>query len=300
MIAIGLALGAALSWGVSDFIGGLETRRVPVLLLLLLSQAIALVPVCLLAIAIGLPDRAPARLLDAAVAGVLMVATLLAFYKALSIGQMSIVAPITASGVVLPVIVGIASGNRPAPIQFVGIVSAILGIVLVSRHPEEHKRRAARASIVLALVAACGAGSLAVVINHSAPAGVLWTVLVSRVSLIMTVMLIAAVRPRMLHGRRDGRALDIRDTLVGPPSAARPVWEALLVLGVVGVLDVAGTAFYAGASRYGQLSIVAVLAEMFPVTTVVLARVVLGERVARIQEAGIIAALTGVALVAAG
>ena len=70
------------------------------------------------------------------------------------------------------------------------------------------------------------------------------------------------------------------------------------MLGVVGVLDVAGTGFYAGASRHGQLSIVAVMAEMFPVTTVALARIVLGERVARIQEVGIIAALTGVALIA--
>lgn len=299
-MAVALALISSLCWGVSDFLGGVQARRLPLIALMLLSQGAALV--CLLvALAVsGTPPPPLVRLLPAAGAGVGGTVALTAFYRALAIGKMSIVAPVSATGVAVPVLVGVASGNRPAALQAVGIAAAVLGVVLASREselpPPDSARPAAvrkqlrtagagvsgaRASIALALVAALGFGGFFVGMRASAQHGVTWALSTARISSVAVLAL--AARARRERVRLPGRT----------PAALAPLLA-------VGLLDLAANALYAVATRRGQLAIVAVVASLYPVATVLLARGLLRERVQRVQELGIASAIAGVMLIAAG
>ena len=281
MFALGLALSSSLCWGVSDFIGGLQARRLPVLKVVLITQAIgfACVVVAVVVRGKGPPDYV--RLLPAVGGGVAGIAGLSAFYRALSIGTMSIVAPIAATGVAVPVIVGIAGGDRPAALQVVGIVAATIGVVLAIREsgPDRPQARVAtRASVLLALVAALGFGTFFVGLRAGARADVLWALFASRGAGVAALV---------------GAAIALRPAGKVARSNVRP-------LVAVAFLDLGANLLFAIATRHGLLSIVSVAGSLYPLATVVLARVVLGERVRRIQEVGIVAAIGGVALIAAG
>ncbi len=281
MLALALALSSSLCWGVADFIGGLQARRLSALWVVLLSQAIGLgaVIVVLAVRGTGPPDLG--RLLPAVGAGVAGIAGLSAFYRALAIGTMSIVAPIAATGVAVPVIVGIAGGDRPAALQLAGIAAATVGVMLASREPEpagSAARVATRSTLVLSLVAALGFGTFFVGLRAGARADVLWALFASRGAGVAALA---------------GAAVALR-----PP--ARIARSNLRTLAVIGTLDVSANGLFALASRHGLLSIVSVAGSLYPVATVVLARAVLGERVRRLQEVGIVAALAGVVMIAAG
>src|SRR4051812_33335470 len=130
MVAAVLALASSLSWGLSDFLGGLQSRRHPLLVVLVLSQGFALL-VLIAAIAAGAPiEHDAASTAWAAGSGMIGVTALASFYRALAIGTMSIVAPLSATGSAIPVLVGLASGERPDTIQFAGIALAIAGVIL--------------------------------------------------------------------------------------------------------------------------------------------------------------------------
>lgn len=216
----------------------------------------------------------------AAVAGAAGVLGLGVFYRALAIGTMSVVAPISATGAALPVVVGIATGERPAAIQIAGMAAAFTGVLLAAREAHEDAERAAagRASVALALLSAVGFGGYFVGIDAASGESVLWAMLVTR--LVAVPALLTAVLVT-----RGG---------VAPAPAVLPS------LALIGVFDLAATGLYTAATAEGLLSVVAVLGSLYPVTTVLLARLVLGERVRRVQEVGIVAALAGVALIAAG
>jgi drug/metabolite transporter (DMT)-like permease len=279
VFAIAVALSSSVCWGVSDFVGGMQARRLSVLNLMVLSQGIGVV--CLVVV-VAVRGSAPphlVRLLPAVAAGIGGVAALAAFYRALAIGTMSIVAPISATGVAVPVVVGVASGDRPAAVQVAGILAAIVGVVLASREKSAgSERKIARASIGLALLAAIGFGGFFVGMRSSARADVLWALLAARGAGVIALLLVIGVRREAVGAGRD---------------ALRP-------LVAIGVLDLAANGLYAIASRHGALSEVAVAASLYPVATVLLARAVLGERVRRVQELGIFAAIAGVVLIAAG
>jgi drug/metabolite transporter (DMT)-like permease len=280
MYALALALGSSLCWGVADFIGGVQSRKSPLLGVVLVSQAVGLVGLLVWVAARGQPPPDLVRLLPAAGAGLGGVVALACFYRALAIGTMSIVAPISATGVVVPVVVGLASGERPAALQVVGIATAVVGVVLASREGSGRPAAAAavRRSILLALCAAVGFGTFMVGLRAGARADVSWALLAARLSAVVAVGALAWARGL----------------------AAVSVRAGFMPLAIMGCLDLTANALYAVASRHGALSIVAVVASLYPLATVLLARVVLGERVRRVQEAGIVAALTGVALIAAG
>jgi len=206
---------------------------------------------------------------------------LAAFYRGLAIGTMSIVAPISATGASVPVLVGLASGDRPSAVVLAGIAVAIVGVVLAAREqaPEGSVAAAvARRSVLLALVAALGFGAFFVGMDASADAGVLWALLAARIA---SFSLIAAV------------ALGARPRVPTEP-------RTLGLLAGVGLLDLAANACFAAATTEGLLSVTSVLASLYPLMTVLLARLVLGERVRRVQEVGIAAAVLGVVLIAAG
>ena len=280
MLGLGLGLTSSLCWGVSDFIGGLSARRLPLLFVMVSSQAVGLAVVIGVVAIRGTGAPALVRLLPAVGGGLAGIAALTSFYRALAIGTMSVVAPIAATGVSVPVVVGIARGDRPAASQLIGIFIAVIGVVLASREhgPGVEDRGASRAGIALALLSAAGFGCYFVGVQSSARADPMWALLASRVAGVALLLVVIAVQ--------------------GGIAVARP--GRLWPLAVMGVLDVSATGLYAVATRHGLLSVVSVAASLYPLATVALARVVLGERVRRVQELGIAAALTGVVLMAAG
>ncbi len=280
MLAIALGLGSSLCWGLADFFGGLQSRRRALLAVLLVSQVAALVLLVPLAAAAGGVFPGWSAVGWAALAGTAGTFALAAFYRGLAIGTMSVVAPVSATGAAVPVLVGLAQGERPGALQVAGMALALVGIVLASREPgEADAKHASRAAVGLALVAAAGFGTFFVGIDRAAEsAAVLWVIVVSRSCGLLVIGAAALVRRPGLP--RDGRA-----------------WGVLLA---IGALDLGANALYAYATTKGLLSIVAVLGSLYPVVTVVLARFVLAERVTRPQEAGVLATLAGVVAISAG
>jgi uncharacterized membrane protein len=280
VLAISLSLTAALVWGLADFMGGVQSRRNALVAVLLVSQVAAAVPVGIAVLVSGDPPPDGAAVAWAATAGVIGTLGVAAFYRGLAVGTMSIVAPVAATGAIVPVLVGLADGERPGTLQLVGIAAAMCGVVLASREPEGGKGSAdARIAIGLALVAAAGLGATYVGIDRAtSTAGVPWALLVSRgtQSVLLTAVALA-VRPRLPRDRAS--------------------WSAIVGLGL---LDVTANACFAVASTQGLLSIVSVLSSLYPAATVLLARTLLHERVSRAQEAGLLAILLGVFSISAG
>ncbi len=277
-----LALAASACWGIADFAGGLKARTVPLATVLLLAQGIGLVlavPVVALS-GRAFPGAGPA--LGSLGAGAAVIGGLACFYKALATGTMSVVAPIAATGVVIPVAVGVVGGNHLAAVQTVGIVAAVLGVVLASRHPAavatNAGRRAHREAIGLAVVAAVAFGCYFLLARVGARGGVGWLLLLANVTGVLGVLAVAVVRR-------------------SPPRL--PLRADVGVLALAGGLEFAATGLYGLANRHGLLSIVAVAGSLYPVATVLLARAVLSERLARVQAVGVGMALVGVALISA-
>jgi uncharacterized membrane protein len=282
MVAALLALASSLSWGLSDFLGGFQSRRHHLLAVMLLSQGLALA-ILVVAVLAGAPtEHDAASTAWAASVGVLGLLGLAAFYRALAIGTMSIVAPISATGVAIPVLVGLASGEQPGALQGAGIVLAVVGVVLAAREPrseDEDARRGSRAAIGLALLAAIGFGTFFAGIDRAEETGdVAWVLLSARTADVLVLVLAAIV--------------------VRPPIPRAPV--ALAALAAVGVFDLLANLLFVIAAGRGLLSVVGVLGSLYPAVTVVLARIVLNERLSRVQNTGVLITLAGVVALAAG
>lgn len=278
-----LALAASACWGTADFTSGLKARRVPLVLVLAIGQGIGLVWAVVVVLASGRSAPAAGPFAASLGAGLCVIAGLGCFYRALARGTMSIVAPIAATGVAIPVLVGVSGGDHLAAAQVAGMFVAVAGVVLASRPAEAEltsaDRRAHREAVGLALASAVAFGCYFLLSHAGARGGVAWLLLLAHAaSMLPVAVAVVAIRPRP-----------------GRPPALRAD-AAVLVL--AGSLDFGATALYGLANRQGQLSIVAVAGSLYPVMTVLLARWVLRERIARIQAAGVCLALAGVALIA--
>jgi drug/metabolite transporter (DMT)-like permease len=278
LLAFAFSLASAFSWGISDFLGGLTSRRVPVLGVLAVSQPAGLVLIALTIAVFGADPISADDFAIAALAGAASLGGLWAFYAAMAMGTVSVVAPIASLGVVVPVAFGLARGDSPAAIQLVGLVPAIAGVVILGY--EEHPEHAgvARRSIILAILAGIGFGIFFTGLDVASPDRPGWAVLAVRVGGVATVALALLIsRPRLAA-----------------------VSGSVAVLLTIGFFDVLANTLFAVASTKGVLPIVAVGGSMYPAFTIALAHGVLGERLARIQWAGVVLALLGVALIAAG
>ena len=280
MLAVALGFGSSLAWGLADFLGGIGSRRSGVLVVLAVSQACGLVGIALLVALVGGEAPSAADVWPAAAAGLAGVVALSAFYRALEIGTMSIVAPISSVAAAVPVAVGLATGERPSALQAAGIAAAVAGVVLASReqHDDEDRAAGARRSVLLALVAAAGFGTFFVGLDAAADTDVLWALLVARATSVAAVGTVVLARREPI----------------------RPGAGDLPMLAAIGLLDATANGLYAAATTEGLLSVVAVLGSLYPATTVILALLVLGERVRRVQQVGIVTAMAGVAFIAAG
>jgi drug/metabolite transporter (DMT)-like permease len=280
VFAIALGLAASLSWGVADFLGGIQSRRMPVVAVVLGSQLAGLALVVVIVAIRGKPLPGGDFTLYAAASSVGGIVGLTAFYKALSIGAMGVVAPLSSTAAVIPLVVGLATGDSLSALQAGGVALAISGVVLASREAGDEAKgsTAVAKGAGYALVSALGFGWFFVAIAHASDADVMWAVCVNRtVSALLLTAALLVTRPRL--------GLKVAD---------------MRVLVVVGVLDTGANGFFALASTKGLISVVSVLASLYPIATVVLARVVLHERLQAIQRVGAAAALAGVALISAG
>jgi drug/metabolite transporter (DMT)-like permease len=273
-----LALGASLSWGLGDFLGGLKARVLPTLTVMAASQPFGLAALGL-AVAVrgtGIPGGEVAWSALSAVAGTV---GLFAFYRGLAAGAMSVVAPIAAVAVGVPVIWGVAvSGDHVSGLQAIGFIAAVGGSVAASLELQPERPQIA-AGVGWAALAMLAFGIYYVPMHAASSQDWLWPAFLFRctsVTLVWTVVL----------ARRAW------------PTGLRTHWSGLIA---IGVLDTGGNALFAAASAaHGLLSIVSVLASLYPVVTVLLARFVLGERVQRTQDTGVVVALVGVVLITAG
>lgn len=273
-----ISLASAFSWGVSDFLGGLQSRRLPVLGVLAVSQPAGLILIAALIPLIGADPIAADKLAIAFFAGAASLGGLGAFYAAMATGTVSVVAPIAALGVVVPVAVGLIQGESPGAVQLAGLVPAMAGVVLLSYEEDPEHSRASRRPIVLAIVAGLGFGVFFTGLDAAAADRPGWAILAVRIGGVATVAAALLVaRPRL-----DG------------------VGSALGILVLIGAFDVLANALFAIASTKGVLPVVAVGGSMYPAFTVALAHGVLGERLAPLQWAGVMLALLGVAMIAAG
>ncbi len=276
MLAALLALGASASWGVGDFLGGVKSRTLHPLAIMGVSQPVGLT---LLGIAVAARATAPP---GPAVAWALLSAVfgttgLWAFYRGMGAGAISIVAPIAGAGAVVPVVIGVATGDRPSALQGAGFAAAIVGVVLSSWERKTEGPRWA-AGTGYGLVSLFGFGFYFVFLHMASTDDFLWPAFLFRIvstSLVWTSVLLT--RPAV-----DGVA------------------GAWLVLGLIGCLDTGGNTLFAAASSHGSVSATSVLASLYPVVTVLLARHRLGEHVHRLQELGIVLTIAGIVLGSAG
>ena len=275
MFAAALALAAAASWGVGDFLGGLKSRSLAPVAVLVVAQPIG---GALLAIWVAARGEGPpgSEVLWACFAAVLGTTGLVAFYRGMAAGALSIVAPIAGAGAAIPVVWGLARGDHPSVYQQLGFVAALVGVILSSleRRPDAARIAAGAGWAGIAMIAF---GGYYIPMHAASHADFLWAAFVFRLTstgLIAVAWL--ALRPT------NARRAD------------------LPVLASIGVLDTGGNVFFAAASAKGLVSVVSVLASLYPVVTVLLARAVLHERVHRSQELGVVLALAGIVLISAG
>jgi len=279
-LALILALGSAVLYGAGDFTGGLTTRRAGTIPVVLFSQASGMV--LLLLLLPFLPASSPTGrdLFWGGTAGLMGGVGVALLYRALAVGTMSVVAPVTAvCAVALPVLFALAQGERPGPLAAVGMVIGVLSIVLVSRQtvePAEHPGKR-NAGVGLALVSGVLVGLFFISFAHAGPAAGMWPLLAARV---VSVSLFGAI------------------ALAGRHSLKMPR-EVLWLVIAAGVMDMLANALYLLATRNGPLSIVVTLSSLYPASTVLLARVVLKERLNIWQLAGVGCALTAVVLIVA-
>jgi drug/metabolite transporter (DMT)-like permease len=274
---VAFALAAAVSWGLSDFGGGLTSRRGPFLGVLLLAQGAGLVAAIPLTAVSGEAPLAGADLGIAGLCGLVGTGGLICLYRGLSTGRMGVVAPV--AGVItaaIPVVVGIALQGMPGLYPTIGIGLAIVAVVLVSTSTDTASGRPS--GILWAVGAGLLIGSFSALISRLSVEATFWPMLVVRA--VQTAILLVAI-------------VATRSSWRLPPG----LWRAVVV---IGLLDMFGNVFYLAALHEGALAVAAILSSLYPVVTVILAIAFLRERLTGSHAIGIVAAGVAIALISAG
>ncbi|NGN62977.1 DMT family transporter [Streptomyces sp. A7024] len=284
-----LALATSLLWGFADFGGGILTRRIKALTVVVVSQTIAVAALGVIVLATGAWSEASDRLWFAVAAGAVGPLAMFCFYKALALGPMGVVSPLGTVGVVVPFGAGLViHAERPDLLQLGGIAVAVTGVVLAAG-PQLRGAPVQRQTVWLTLVAALGFGAtMAFIAEASTTLNGLFLAL-----FVQRVVNVAVGAPVLWAGTLRGGA-------AFPEGGARSLIPALPALAFVGLADVAANGTYALATRSGPVTVAAVLASLYPVVTALAARGLLHERLRGIQAAGAGLALAGTVLLASG
>jgi drug/metabolite transporter (DMT)-like permease len=276
-MAVTLATACAVIFGTADFFGGVATRRSRVMAVVVLSQLGGL-----LLIAVLLPflpgHVSPAALLWGMASGIAGGFALVLFYRGLATGMMSVVAPTTATtAMVVPVGYGLLNGDRPSPLALAGIALGLLAVLFVSRDSNGAPAGSRVGPLVAALASGAGFGAFFIFLKLAPAESGMWPLLGARIGSVSLVVLIAVVMRKNL----------------------RPLPGSLPTTMAAGVLDMTANVLYMLAVERGMLTMVAVLVSLYPASTLLLARYVLGERLNAVQIAGVGFALGAIALIAA-
>lgn len=276
-----LALLSAATFGAGDFFGGLATRRSgPATTVVLVAHVVGFFFLAALTPLFGL-EASTRDVVWGALGGLAGAVGLVLLYRGLAIGTMSVVAPITALGAaIIPIGFGLAAGERPAAWALVGAALSLVAIYLISQPPgSEHgsRGRLVDAGLPEAIGAGIGFGVFFILLAETASASGLVPLVSARVASVTVLGLVTVSLGRSLWLQSAGLRLAL----------------------AAGIFDAAANALFLAAARTGLLSLVAVLSALYPASTIILARVVLGERIGRVQRFGLAAGLAGVVLIAA-
>jgi len=286
-MALIAAVLSALTFGVSDFLGGLSAKRLSAATTGVIAELSGLVVVFIASVIVG-GSPSTADWIWGIVAGVSGGVGLVAFYWAMSKGKMSVVAPVAAlMSAILPLLVGLLTGERPSAVAFSGTLLALLAIVLVSREPGDPvdpleskpptDRRVQRRILIAAIGSGLAIGGYIVAVAQTSKASGFWPLVAGRFT---ATLVIGAVMIQLRPSSSDRRG-------------------SVLALGA-GALDVCANMLFVIAARNGLLTLVGVIGAMYPASTVVLARVLLHERLARHQLIGLALAALAVTAIAVG
>jgi drug/metabolite transporter (DMT)-like permease len=277
-----LAIGSALLYGAADFTGGFTTRRVGTLPVVILSQASGFLLLALLMPVLPPATAARPDLLWGAAAGLTGGIGVALLYHGLGVGRMAVVAPTTAvCAVAIPVVVAMLLGERPQPLALAGIGLGIASIVLVSQQapsgsgPDTAKRSS---GVGIALASGIAIGFFFLALAQTRREAGMWPLLVARLVSVTFFVGLA------LAGRRS----------------LRMPRGVLALVAVGGIIDMLANALYMLAAQAGPLSTVVTLSSLYPASTVVLARVVLRERLNLVQVSGVGCALAAIVLIVSG
>ena len=284
-MAAALALLTSITYGVGNYVGPRLARGAPYLLVLVVGQACSLVLSAVVVVAAAPAAPGTEAIWWALLSGAGNAAGLILFFRAAELGPLSIVITVSAVGVSVPVIAGLAGGESITAAQAAGIALAVAGTMLVARRPvvaagaEQDPGHADRGrSIVLSLFAAVAFGVFLAAMKPASEDGAAWAVLVSRAA-VVALLVAVAVQARTFATRLPARQL--------------------AKLSIPGLLLFTGTLSFAAATREGDLAIVSVLGSLFTVVTVALAVILDGDRLPRIGWVGAACAVAGVILLAA-
>jgi len=272
--APGLSLAAAASWGAADFSGGLATKRVNPFGVVVVAHGTGLLFMLLLALLAKEPVPSRISLLWGMAAGLVGGIGLAALYKALAIGKMGVNAPLSAViAALLPLLFSFSTEGLPRPLQLVGFVLALISIWLIAAQPGAS---GGREGLGLAVMAGIGFSGFLLFSKLAGAQALFWPLVFARLASLLLMLAIVLI--------------------------SRPEWKpakgALPYMLVAGVLDSGANALYIAATQHGRLDVAAVLSSLYPASTVILARVLLKERLSQPQSAGIVAALIAVPLIA--
>ncbi len=277
LAAIAFGLASAAFWGAGDFSGGLAARRTAVLGVVVVSHGIGLCLMVGLALLRAEPPPAPADLIWGCLSGLSGVIGVAALYRALAVGQMGVAAPVAAVfTAAVPVLVAFLTEGLPRPLQFIGFGLALAGVWFLAR--PERTLQSRPQGLGLAVLAGLGFGVLLVGLGQVSQGAFFWPLAAARATSFSATLTLALARRRAWAPERSA------------------LWPVILA----GILDVGGNAFYILATQAGRLDIAAVLASLYPASTVALAWLLLKERVTRVQLLGVGAALVAILCITAG
>jgi drug/metabolite transporter (DMT)-like permease len=273
-------LAASLCWGSGDFSGGLASRRINASSVVVAGYTVGFVLLVMLALLWSEPLPTPVDLLWGGLAGLAGALGLIAFYTALASGKMGIAAPISAVlTAMLPVLFSALTAGLPGPLRLGGFVLALLAIALISRPEQTSEERPQ--GIGLAVLAGVAFGCFFILISRVSPGATFWPLAIARLTSVVSLLVVMLLRRRQMQQLLSG---------------VRRV--ALLVL-LAGTLDAMGNVFFVLAAHSGRLDVAAILSSLYPAATVLLAAIVLRERVTRTQSIGILLVLLAIPLISA-
>ncbi len=278
-MAILWALGAATTYGIADYLGGRATRQSPAPAVTFAGQSVALLLLCGLVYASGTSVMGRTDFLWSAGAGFGGALALVTFYRAMAVGPMTVVAPITAVvNIAMPVIVGIAQGERPSAISYVGIGLAPIAVALIGDVLSSTQTQVQSRAIWLSLIAGSGFGLIFVCLAQTSDDAGLWPLLAQRMTSVPTVAIVGLIGYRSLRVTRNVGTFAI----------------------LSGVLDTLANSLYLTAARSGMLSLVGVITSLYPASTVILAMRIDKERIHKGQMLGVGVAIASVVAISVG